>query len=52
MPLGNVLELHNVLYVPGLTKDLLLASTTTDLRCVGKFEDQQIIIRDPNHERG
>jgi hypothetical protein len=46
------LELHDVLYVPGLTKNLLLASTMIDLKCVAKFDDQQVIIRNCSHEHG
>jgi hypothetical protein len=46
MPLGDVLELNDVLYVLGLTKNLLLVSTMTDLKCVVEFDDKQVIIID------
>jgi hypothetical protein len=52
MPLGDVLELDDVLYVLGLTKNLLSVSAMTDLRCVVEFDDQQVIIRDCSHEHG
>jgi hypothetical protein len=46
MPSSDVLELDDVLYVPGLTKNLLSISAMTDLRCVAEFDDQQVIIKD------
>jgi hypothetical protein len=45
MPTGEVLELHEVLYVLGLTKNLLLVSCLTDLKCMVEFDDQQVIIK-------
>jgi hypothetical protein len=39
MPLGDVLELDDVLYVHGLTKNLLLVLAIMDLKCVAKFDD-------------
>lgn len=33
MPAGEVLELHEVLYVLGMNKDLLPVSCITDLKC-------------------
>jgi hypothetical protein len=49
MPSSDVLELNDVLYVPNLTKNLLLVSCMTDLQCVVEFDDQQVIIRNtPN----
>ena len=38
MPLGDVLELDDVLYVHGLTKNLLLVLAIMDLS-VAKFDD-------------
>lgn len=52
MPLDDVLELHNVFIVPCLTKNLLSASTMKDMKCVAKFDDQQVIIRNGSHEHG
>jgi len=45
MPLGHVLELNDVLYVLGLTKNLFSISCMTNLKCMPKFDDQQVIIR-------
>jgi len=41
---GDVLKLSDVLYVLGLTRNLLLVSVMTDLLCVVEFDDQQVII--------
>jgi hypothetical protein len=38
MPLGDILELSGVLYVPGLTNNLLSILVMTDLRCVVEFD--------------
>jgi hypothetical protein len=50
---GEVLELNKVLYVLGLTKNLLLVSCLIELKCTIEFDDQQVIIRkhNPNHRR-
>jgi hypothetical protein len=45
MPVGEVLELHEVFYVPHMTKTLLLVSCVIDLRCSAKFDDQEVIIK-------
>jgi len=39
MPSGDILELTNVLYVLGLTKNLLLVSVMADLRYMVEFDD-------------
>jgi hypothetical protein len=44
MPSGDVLELNDVLYVLGLTKNLLSISAMIDLKCVVEFDDKQVII--------
>lgn len=49
MPLGDVLELDFVLYVPSLTRSLLLVSCITDLQCLDEFDGQQVTIRDSSH---
>jgi hypothetical protein len=48
MPSGNVLELNDVLSIPGLTKNLVSVSCMIDLQCVVEFDDQQVIIRKHN----
>jgi hypothetical protein len=45
MPTREVLELHEVLYVLGLTKNLLSISCLIDLKCMVEFDDQQVIIK-------
>jgi hypothetical protein len=52
MPSSDVLELDDVLYVPGLTKSLLLVSCMTDLQCMVEFDGQQVIIRKCSLEPG
>lgn len=52
MALGDVLELHNVLYILGWSKNLLLVSAMTNLRCVAKFDSQQFNIRDHSQDLG
>jgi hypothetical protein len=49
MPLGDVLELNDVLFVLGLMKNLCLVSCMIDLHCVGEFDPQKVIIRDRAH---
>lgn len=39
-----LLSYNDVLYVPGLTNNLLSVSAVTDLRCVVGFDDQQVIV--------
>ena len=46
MPLGDVIEVNDVLYVLGLTKNLLSISAMIDLQCVVKFDDKQVVIID------
>jgi hypothetical protein len=43
MPLGDILELISVLYVPRLTKNFLSNSMMTSLRYMTKFDNQQIL---------
>jgi hypothetical protein len=50
MPLGDVLNLHDVLFVPRLTKNLLYISTITYMKCIVEFYDQQCTIKDCNQE--
>jgi hypothetical protein len=45
MPTREVLELHEILYVPDLTKNILLVSCFTNLKCMVKFDDQQVSIK-------
>lgn len=40
MPSGDVLEQHNVLFVPGLTKNLLSNSCLINPKCVVELDDQ------------
>lgn len=40
------------LYVLGLTKNLLLVSAMTSLKCVTEFSDKQVIITDHNWKDG
>ena len=49
MPLGDVLELYFVLYVPWLTKTFLLVSCITYLQSLDEFDGQQVTIRDNRH---
>jgi hypothetical protein len=42
---GEVLELIEILYVLGLTKNLLSVSCLIDLKCMVEFDDQQVIIK-------
>lgn len=44
MPSGDFLELNDVLYVNGLTKNLLLVSSLRDIKCMDEFNDKQVII--------
>jgi hypothetical protein len=46
MPLDDVLELNDVLFIPGLIKNLLSVSCITNLHCVVEFDAQKVIIRD------
>ena len=41
----DVIELHNVLLVHGLTKYLLSVSYLTYIKCITKFDDEQVIIK-------
>ena len=43
MPLGNILELNDILFVFGVTKNLLLVRCMIDLHCVTKYEAQKVI---------
>ena len=38
MPLGEILELDDVLYVSGSTKSLLSVSCMTNLQCITEFD--------------
>ena len=44
MPLGNVLHIDDVLYVPSLIKSSFVYSTI-DLQCMAEFAGQQVLIR-------
>jgi hypothetical protein len=46
MPLGDVLELSDVLFVPSLKKNLLLVSCMIDVQWRVAFEGQQCTIND------
>jgi hypothetical protein len=46
MPLGDVLELNFVLYVPNLMKSFLSISYTANLQCLVEFDGQQTTIKD------
>jgi hypothetical protein len=48
IPSCDVLELSDALYVLGLTKNILLVSTMTNLKTVVDFDDKQFIIIDHN----
>lgn len=52
IPLGDVLELDDTLYVLGLTKKLCSMSAMIDQRIVAKFDDQHVIIRTHNQDLG
>jgi hypothetical protein len=52
MPAGNVLELHDFLFVHGLMKNLFFVSTIMDLKRLVEFNDQQYTIRHCNQEHG
>ena len=52
MPLGDVLELDFVLYVPDLMKSLLSVPCMTNLQCLAEFDGQQVTIKDNNHGFG
>ena len=39
------MELHEVLYVLSMTKNLFLVSCLTYLKCRVEFDDQEVIIR-------
>ena len=44
MPLGDVLHIDDVLYVPSLMKSSFVSSTI-DLQCMAEFAGQQVLIR-------
>ena len=44
MPLGDVLHIDDVLYVPSLMKSSFVSSTI-DLQCMVDFVGQQVLIR-------
>ena len=44
MPLGDVLHIDDVLYVPSLMKSSFVSSTI-DLQCMADFASQQVLIR-------
>jgi len=52
MPSGDVLELHDYLFIASLEKNLISISDITDLKCLVEFDDQQCTIRDYSQERG
>jgi len=52
MPFGDVLELHDVMHILGLSKNLLSISFIACVKCVPTFDDRQVIIGDCNHESG
>jgi hypothetical protein len=52
MPIGDVLEPDDVLYVPVSIEESSFSLNHEDLRCVAEFDDQQVIIRDHNREHG
>jgi hypothetical protein len=45
MLVGEVWDLHEILYVLGITKELLLVSCLIDLKCKVDFDDEGVIIR-------
>ena len=45
---GEVLDLHYVLYISSTTKILFSISCLTNLRCGVEFDDQEVIIRSSN----
>jgi hypothetical protein len=49
---GEVLELHEVLYVLGMTKNLLLVSCLINLKCKVEFDDQGVIIKSHSPDLG
>jgi hypothetical protein len=44
MPVGEVLELHEVLYVPSSTKNLLLVSCLTNDEVFSKFQEFKTLV--------
>jgi hypothetical protein len=50
MSSSAVLELNHFLYVPGLTRNVLLVSTMTNLKCVTKFDDKKVIVIDCSYK--
>jgi hypothetical protein len=44
MPSSDIFELNGVLYVPNLTKNLLLVSVMRDLGYNDEFNNQQVLI--------
>ena len=49
-PSDDVLNLHDVLFVPSLTKNLQSVSTITELRYKVEFDDLQCTIKDCSQE--
>lgn len=49
-PIGDVLELSNVLYVPRLKKNLLSILFMVNLQSMAKFDAQEVIFRRQTHE--
>jgi hypothetical protein len=52
MPSSDVLEIHYVLLVPRLTKNIVLVFFLIDIKCVVEFDDQQVIIKKCNLDPG
>jgi hypothetical protein len=52
MPIREILEFHEVLYVPGMTNYLLSISCLTNLKQCPKFDDQGLIIKGHSPDLG
>jgi hypothetical protein len=52
MPLDDVFDLHDILFVPRLTRKLIFISAITKLKCIVKFNDRQCTIKNFSEECG
>jgi hypothetical protein len=48
MPFGEVLDLHEVLYVLSMTKNLVSVPCLIDFKCRVEVDDQGVIIKSQN----
>ena len=50
LPNGQIKQIHNVMYVPGIKKNLIYVSTITDQNMILEFMQSQCLVKDiQNH---